>query len=129
MTRPLAAVLVAAVCSAAAAPASASAAYRAFRSPSGVLGCAFFSDSETPPGVRCDWRGSGDRAVTLGESGRAMRMRVTDTVLDRKAKVLGYGHTTKFRRLRCTSRATGITCRSTRSRHGFRVSAEKQEVF
>jgi hypothetical protein len=129
MTRPLAAaVLFAAVCCAAA-PASASAAYRAFRSPSGKLGCAFYSDTETPPAVRCDWRGGGDRALTLGVTGRAKRVKVTDTVLDPRAKVLAYGRTTKFGRLRCTSRAAGITCRSTRSRHGFRVSAEKQEVF
>jgi hypothetical protein len=129
MNRPLAAAVLLAAVSCAAAPASASAAYRAFRSPSGKLGCAFYSDTETPPAVRCDWRGGGDHALTLAESGRANRVRVTDTVLDRKSKVLAYGRTTKFGRLRCTSREAGFTCRSTRSGHGFRVSVEKQEVF
>ncbi len=45
-------------------PAGAHAAYREFRSPSGKLGCAFYSDAETPRFVRCDWRGAGDHAVS-----------------------------------------------------------------
>jgi hypothetical protein len=128
MTSPTAAALAVAVCLGAV-PASASAAFRTFRSPTGKLGCAFFSDAETPPAVRCEWNGGGDRAIRLGETGRAERVKVTDTVLDPKAKALEYGKTTTFRKLRCTSRETGITCRSTRSRHGFRVSVQKQEVF
>jgi hypothetical protein len=128
MTRPVAAVLAAAVC-VAAVPATATAAYHSFRSPTGKLGCAFYSDTETAPAVRCDWSGGGDHALTLGETGRAKRVSVTDTVMDPAAKALAYGKTTTFRRLRCTSRATGIACRSTRSGHGFRVSVQKQEVF
>jgi hypothetical protein len=128
MIRPTAAAIAAAVCLAAV-PASAEAAYRSFRSPSGKLGCAFYSDAETPPGVRCEWSGGGDHAITLGETGKAKRVGVTDTVLDRKAKALAYGKTTTFRKLRCTSRESGISCRSTRSGHGFRVSVQKQEVF
>jgi uncharacterized protein DUF6636 len=112
-----------------AAPASASATLRMFRSPSGRLGCAFFSDRQTPPTVRCDWRGGNDRAVTLAETGRGRRIHVTDTVLDPHARVLAYGRTARFSKLRCTSRRTGITCRSTRSGHGFTVSAERQRVF
>jgi hypothetical protein len=128
MIRPVAAVLAVAVCSAAA-PATATAAYRTFRSPTGKLGCAFYSDAETPPGVRCEWSGGGDHALTLQETGRAKRVAVTDTVMDAAAKALAYGKTTTFRKLRCTSRASGITCRSTRSGHGFRVSVKTQEVF
>jgi hypothetical protein len=128
MIRPLAVVLATAVCGAAM-PAAASAAYRPFRSPTGKLGCAFYSDTEDPPTVRCDWNGGGDRALTLGETGRAKRIKVTDTVLEPSANVLAYGKTTRFRNLRCTSRTTGITCRSARSGHGFRLSVQKQEVF
>lgn len=111
------------------APASAGAAIRMFRSPSGKLGCAFYTDKQTPPTVRCDWRSGNDRAVSLAETGKGRRIHVTDTVLDPGAKVLAYGHTRSFHRLRCTSRRTGITCRSTRSSHGFTVSNEKQRVF
>jgi hypothetical protein len=111
------------------APASADATIRMFRSPTGKLGCAFYADKQNPPTVRCDWRSGNDRAVSLGESGKGRRIHVTDTVLDPHAKVLAYGHTTKFHRLRCTSRRSGITCRSTRSGHGFTVSNESQRVF
>ena len=113
----------------AAVPAPASAALRTFRSPSGNLGCMFYSDAQTPRQVRCEWRGGNDRAVTLTERGKGKRIKITDTVLDPKAKVLAYGKTTKFGSLRCTSRSTGITCRSTRSSHGFVVSMQKQRVF
>jgi hypothetical protein len=63
------------------------------------------------------------------ETGRGKRVHVTDTVLNPKARVLAYGRSITFGRLRCTSRRTGITCRSTRSGHGFTVSVERQRVF
>jgi hypothetical protein len=110
-------------------PAGASAAYRAFRSPTGKLGCAFYSDAQTPRTVRCEWRGSNDRALTLEERGKTHRIKISDTVMDPKANVLAYGHTATFGKLRCTSRRTGITCRSTRSGHGFMISVDKQRVF
>ena len=61
--------------------------------------------------------------------GKGKRIDVTDTVMNPEAKVLAYGKTTQFGTLRCTSRRSGITCRSTRSNHGFTVSVEKQRVF
>jgi hypothetical protein len=113
----------------AAVPAQASAALRTFRSPTGNLGCMFYSDAQTPRQVRCEWRGGNDRALTLTERGKGKRIKITDTVFDPKAKALAYGKTTKFGSLRCTSRTTGITCRSTRSSHGFVVSMQKQRVY
>jgi hypothetical protein len=110
------------------APAGAHAAYRDFRSPSGKIGCAFYSDTETPRFVRCDWSGANDRGVTLTESGKGKRVVATDTVMSPEATVLAYGKTTKFGSLRCTSRRTGITCRNKQD-HGFTVSVEKQRVF
>ena len=111
------------------APASAHATYRDFRSPSGKLGCAFYSDAEVPPMVRCDWQGSDDQGIDLGERGRAHLRHVTDTVMNPKAKVLRYGRSTTFGRLKCISRRRGITCRSLASGHGFRVSVAKRELF
>src|SRR5829696_3854066 len=90
------------------APAAADADYRDFRSPSGKLACAFYSDAETPPLVRCDWRGSDDQAVQLGERGRARLRHVTDSVMNPEAKVLRYGRSTGFHALRCRARRTGI---------------------
>src|SRR5215218_8398182 len=86
------------------APAQASAAYRAFQSPSGKIGCAFYSDAETPRFVRCDWTGANDRAVRVAETGKGKRIKPTDTVRDPEAKTLAYGRTTTFGALRCTSR-------------------------
>jgi hypothetical protein len=112
-----------------AAPATASAELKMFRSPSGKLGCAFFRETAVPPEVRCDWRGGGDHAVRVGLHGKARRIHVTDTVLDPDAKVLPYGETKRFHGLKCKSRRTGITCKSTKSGHGFKVSVEKRELF
>ena len=112
------------------APATAEATYRDFRSPSGKVGCAFFSDVEVPPMVRCDWRGADDEAIVLRETGRARIRHVTDTVMNPKAKRLRYGRSTSFGRLKCIARrTTGITCRSLESGRGFRVSVRKRELF
>jgi hypothetical protein len=110
-------------------PASAQATYRDFRSPSGKIGCAFYSDAETPPLARCDWFGSDDQTVEVGRRGPARLRHVTDSVINPRARVLRYGRTTRFRSLRCRSRKTGITCRSTISGHGFKVSVEKRRLF
>ena len=111
------------------APAAAHAAYRDFRSPSGKLACAFYSDAEIPPLVRCDWQGSDDQAVQLRETGRARLRHVTDTVMSPEAKRLRYGTSTTFRRLKCVSRRRGIKCRSLVSGHGFWVSVEERQRF
>jgi hypothetical protein len=113
----------------AAVPAPASAAIRSFQSPTGNLGCMFYSDPDVEPQVRCEWKGGNDRAVVVDESRKGKRIKITDTVLDTKAKVLKYGKSTKFGRLSCTSRSSGITCRSAKSGHGFVVSVSKQRVF
>ena len=111
------------------APATAQATYRDFRSPSGKIACGFYSDADVPPTVRCDWQGSDDQAVELHERGRARLRHVTDTVMNPKAKVLRYGRSTTFGRLKCVSRRRGMTCRSLASGRGFRVSVERRELF
>jgi hypothetical protein len=103
--------------------------FRQFRSPTGKIGCAFYSDSMTPRQVRCDWLGANDVTVIVDETHKGKRVRATDTVFDPKAKVLAYGHSLTFGKLRCTSRSTGMTCRSSKSDHGFSVSVERQRVF
>jgi hypothetical protein len=113
----------------AAVPAPASAALRSFRSPTGKLACMFYSDTDVPRQVRCEWRGGNDRALLFNETAKGGRIKITDTVMDPRAKVLAYGKSTTFARLKCTSRASGITCRSLRSGHGFTVSVSTQRVF
>jgi hypothetical protein len=121
------ALLASGVLAAAAAPASA--ALRTFRSPSGKLGCMFYSDPDVPPQVRCEWRGGNDRALVLDETRKGKRIKISDTVFDPKTKPLAYGKSTTFGKLKCTSRTSGITCKSSKSGHGFTVSVEKQRVF
>ena len=113
----------------AALPASASGAIRSFRSPTGKLGCMFYSDADVPAQVRCEWKGANDRALVLDETHKGKRNRISDTVFDPKAKPLAYGRSTKFGKLKCTSRTSGITCTSSKSRHGFMVSVDRQRVF
>ena len=112
-----------------AAPATASAELKMFRSPTGKIGCAFFREAAVSTEVRCDWKGGGDHAVRVGLHGKAKRIKVTDTVLDPNAKVLAYGKTKRFHGLKCTSRRSGMTCKSTKSGHGFKVSVEKRRLF
>lgn len=126
---PVAIAVLATTGVAATVPATASAALRSFRSPTGKLACMFYADADVPRQVRCEWRGGNDRALTLNETGKGKRIRITDTVFDSSAKPLAYGKSTTFGRLKCTSRETGITCKSTRSNHGFTVSTSKQRVF
>ncbi len=126
---PVALALLATGVAATAVPASADAALRTFRSPTGNLGCMFYSDADVPRQVRCEWKGGNDRALVLNETGKGKRIKITDTVFDPKAKALAYGKSTTFGRLKCTSRTSGITCKSLRSDHGFTVSVQKQRVF
>ena len=110
-------------------PAGASASFIQFRSPTGKIGCAFESGGSLKPIVRCEWAGSNDTAVWVGQRGKAHHLRISDTVRDPNAPVLGYGHSRRFHRIKCTSRRTGMSCRSLVSGHGFTVSVQRQHLF
>jgi hypothetical protein len=109
-------------------PATASATLRAFRSPSGAIGCVYYRDPDTPASVRCDVAGAGDHAWTVANAGRARRIHVTDSALDQQAPVLAYGKTRHFGKIDCTSRPSGMTCRNA-ARHGFTVARQHQKLF
>ena len=109
-------------------PASALATIRAFRSPSGAIGCIYYRDPDTKAFLRCDVRGTGDRAWRVRSHGKARRIHVTDSALDPRSPVLAYGKTRSFGSMRCTSRMTGFTCKN-RDGHGFKLSRERQRLF
>ncbi len=67
--------------------------------------------------------------VSVRSGARESMPGMLDTVRDPHAKVLHYGKSMRFGRIKCTSRRTGMTCRSTRSGHGFRVSIQHQSRF
>ena len=118
-----------AVAATAAVPAAADAAYKPFRSPSGAIHCAYLSGSGVKPMIRCDPKFLNDRAAVVAVRGKAKFVDVTDTVADPESPVLAYGKTRRFGKLRCTSRRSGMTCKSTASGHGFFLSREKRRTF
>jgi hypothetical protein len=109
-------------------PATSFATIRAFRSPSGSIGCIYYRDPDTRAFVRCDVEGTGDRAWRIHSHGHARKIHVTDSALDPRAPVLAYGKTRDFGTMRCTSRMSGLTCKN-RDGHGFRLSREHQRRF
>ena len=101
--------------------------------PRAFLGCGIKSGLKpAPPRRPCqDGDYAGDR-VTLEATGR---VRVPSCAGDagalvgeRRARVLAYGTTWSGGGLRCTSAATGLTCRN-KSGHGFFLSRERWRAF
>jgi hypothetical protein len=113
-----------------------------FRTPSGNIGCLYTPASgSSSVGLRCDLvsvshaprrpkscRLSYGRAFTLSGTGKARRACVGDTVLDPKARAIPYGTTRHFGPFTCTSRESGLTCRS-RYHHGFTLAKARQRLF
>jgi uncharacterized protein DUF6636 len=102
---------------------------QAFRAPSKNIYCLYSSKGGPGPYIRCDVLSLNDVGFTLDRSHRGKRVKVTDAVVDAKARVLRYGTSRRFGSFRCSSRRSGLTCRSTKSRHGFELSRQKQHVF
>jgi hypothetical protein len=105
------------------------AATRSFQTPSKRIFCLYSSSGGPGPYIRCDTSFLNDVGFRLDRRHRARRIKVTDSVADRKAPVLRYGTSRRFGPFRCSSRRTGLTCKSQRSGHGFTLSREKQSVF
>lgn len=124
---------------AAAAPA---AAFTAFESPSGNIGC--YVDRSA--GARCDvakreWtvtqrpRGCPadmdfGQGMIVNRGGRGHVVCAGDTaLLGGDGPVLAYGQSRTEGRYRCTSRRSGMRCVNRRNGHGFVVSRERYRLF
>ncbi|MCW3016227.1 MAG: hypothetical protein JWO02_3319 [Solirubrobacterales bacterium] len=118
----------AATCAALTVPAAAQAVHKTFKTPTGKIQCAYY-DVEGAFQIRCDLLFLNDRAVVLKTSGKARKEHVYDAVGDPKGKTLAYGSVTRYGAFECTSRRTGLTCKSRKTGHGFTVSKESQQVF
>jgi hypothetical protein len=57
------------------------------------------------------------------------RIHITDSVVNRRAKVLRYGKSLDLGPFTCTSRSSGLTCKSRSSGHGFTLSKQRQKRF
>lgn len=112
---------------------------RAFRSPSGNIGCLFVLGDATS--VRCDMADlvpsftehPQDCDFDWGSSfgitdGKAEVLCVSDTVMDPGAEVLDYGATLTEGDISCRSEKTGLTCQTPEG-HGFTLSRKRQSLF
>lgn len=110
-----------------AAPAAAQAEIAPFVTPSKQIFCAYISDGGGQ--IRCDPRFLNDRGFLLTTSGKARKIKITDTIADPEAPVLAYGKTFRRGPFRCTSRRAGLTCEHRSNGHGFFLSRERQRVY
>jgi hypothetical protein len=134
----LAVVVFACAVSAAASGAPALSVIKSFRTPSGNIGCTYFSGGapgQSHASLRCDIRSGfkpqptrpknchldyGD-SYELGKTGRTILVCHGDTAIDPHARVLAYGKVWHYDGFTCTSKSAGLRC-TNRSGHGFFIS-------
>jgi hypothetical protein len=107
-----------------------------FRTPTANIGCVYSSEPGTSgPYLRCDIlsglkpKPRRPKGCTLdwtfgfqmSRTGRARLVCAGDTAVDRRAKVLRYGHKWAAGGFSCASRRTGLRCKN-RSGHGWVLS-------
>jgi hypothetical protein len=97
--------------------------------------CGVKSGLKPPPRrIHCLAGDPNDRRVSLRSRGRATPVLCAGDPgpllpqIEAKARVLGYGTSTTFGGITCTSRTSGLTCRN-RDRHGFFLSRESWRTF
>jgi hypothetical protein len=117
-------------------------AYVAFRTPSGNIGCAYARLPGETATLRCEiasglrplaprpgsCHASWGRAVAMGKTGRAIRLCISDTVMDPHAQALAYGKTWRRDGFICESQTAGLTCEN-QSNHGWFLSRARSRVF
>ena len=114
-----------------------------FRMPTANIGCAYSNEpGRGGPNLRCDIlsglmppppRPTGCQldwtfGYRIRPTGRALRVCAGDTTVDRRAKVLRYGHRWRAGGFNCLSRRIGLRCRN-RSGHGFFLSRKHSYRF
>jgi uncharacterized protein DUF6636 len=102
---------------------------KSFHTPSRNIYCLYMSSQGPGPWIRCDVRSLNDTAFRLDRTHKGRKIHITDSVFNRGAKVLRYGRSLSVGPFTCTSRRSGLTCRSRASGHGFKISRQKQKRF
>jgi hypothetical protein len=89
------------------------------------LRCDILSGLQPAPRRRCmlDWTG-----LALSSRGRGQANCAGDTIYSRSAPVLQYGRSWRRGPFTCTSRRTGVTCRSAAG-HGFFLARGRWRVY
>lgn len=137
-------ILAAVIGAALALASSSSAAYQAFRTPSGNIGCIYAKFAGEPAYLRCDiltrlkplprrpascpdyveW-GYG---YWMGKKSKARVVCAGDTAIDPGARVLKYGWYWQRNGFRCESRRAGLTCVNARGK-GWFLSRQRSYRF
>lgn len=102
---------------------------KSFQTPSHNIYCLYLSSQGPGPWIRCDVLSLNDTGFRIDKRHKGRRIHVTDTVAERGAKVLGYGRSLRVGPFTCTSRQSGLRCRSRVSGHGFKLSRQRQTRF
>jgi hypothetical protein len=118
---------------------SAEARYVDFVTPSGNIGCGYTNEPKRY--LRCDILRSSDmpakprscdldygHAYGMNRRGKARVLCAGDTVVDRTARVLGYGEVKRIGGFKCKSKTTGLRCRN-KSGHGWFLSRARINRF
>ena len=111
-----------------------------FESPSRNIGCVILDGtarcdiakrSWTPPPrpSSCPSEVDYGQGLTVSRTGAPALVCAGDTALDPNAPILAYGQLETIGVMRCASTLAGMTCRSTRSGHGFFVSRQRYSLF
>jgi hypothetical protein len=109
-----------------------------FRSPSSNVGCYLDVDyvrcdvaeaNWSPPPRPADCEFDYGQGITLVPRGRAEFVCAGDTALAPDGSALGYGESIMAGPLRCDSAESGITCRDTKTGHGFAIAREAYRLF
>jgi len=114
--------------------------YQFFESPSRNIGCAIIGGTARcdilarswSPGPRpksCPRIVDYGQGLIVGTTGAARLVCAGDTAANPSAPVLAYGQADVIGALSCSSATTGMTCRSSRSGHGFFISRQRYRIF
>jgi hypothetical protein len=97
----------------------------------GVARCDIIGRSWLPPPrpASCPHEVDFGQGLTVSRNGPAALVCAGDTALDPGAPILQYGRVDAGGGLRCLSSPAGMTCRSTRSGHGFFISRQRYSLF
>jgi hypothetical protein len=115
--------------------------YVEFRSPTGNIQCAIYSDASgasarcdmsaltpsyttRPAGCEFDWGSS----FAVNDTGKGMLACVSDPAASAGAGVLPYGEAVSLGGISCVSAKTGMTC-TNGDGHGFSIAKAKQKIY
>jgi hypothetical protein len=112
---------------------------KAFRSPSGNIGCAMYEGgarcdirkrdwAPLPRPVNCSKQVDYGQGLEVSRHGEALFVCAGDTALDPSASALAYGTASEIGGSECISRRNGVTCVN-RAGHGFFISIQSYQIF